>query len=221
MSLTAVVQHHPARAHLIPDLVERLAPLPTIVSTHSSSPPNPWEGYQLALRAGIAAETSHILVVQDDAYPCGNFAPAAEQIAEANPDCPVTLFIACLPKPTVRLVMEASKRKERYAEMRLRDFVPVIALLWPRHRAEQFLAWTTARYHKLPGYPKTRSDDAVVGRWMMESRQRVRVTIPSLVEHPDVEPSLIGRRSAWGRDKGRIALNFIGDGDPLQFDWSK
>ena len=77
------------------------------------------------------------------------------------------------------------------------------------------MVWaSTAR---LPGQPNPRSDDAVVGRWMLVTKQTIRATVPSLVQHPDMEPSLIGRRPAWGKDSGRVALHLAEDA--LDYEW--
>lgn len=126
------------------------------------------------------------------------------------------LFLAWLPRKTSLFATKAMKAGERYCDMFIRDFCPVVALLWPRHKAEEFMHWAkTAR--KIPGGEGARSDDAVVGRWMLTAKQRVRVTVPSLVQHPDLEPSLIGRKPAWGKDRGRVALFFAEDG--LEYEW--
>ena len=96
MRVQVRVQHHPARTHLLPGLLERLSPLSTEVIAHESVPPSPWAGYQLCLRDPPLC--SHLLVIQDDAVPAANFAPAVQQIAESNPDTPVCLFLARLPR---------------------------------------------------------------------------------------------------------------------------
>jgi hypothetical protein len=60
-----------------------------------------------------------------------------------------------------------------------------------------------------------RSDDAMGGRWMRTTRQRVVATIPSLVEHPDDAPSTIARKPG-----GRTALFWHGvEWDALSVDW--
>ena len=216
--MLARIQHHPSRNRLLPALVESLSPLRVEISTHTSEPPNPWLGYKQALSAPDIGE-SHVVVLQDDVLVCENFAPAVERIAERWPDHPVVLFLAKLPPHIARLSVKASKRKETYVRtlLRVNDFMPVVGVLWPCHKAAEFLAW--AEEAKLPGYPRiTRSDDAVAGRWAASTRQEIIFTVPSLVQHPDTEPSLIGRKRAWGKDGGRVALMFC-EGDPLRYEW--
>ena len=108
------------------------------------------------------------------------------------------------------------KSGQRYVDLTWRSFLPVVAVLWPRQKAEEFLAWAD-EHPQLPGQREPRSDDAMGGRWKMLTRQTVRATVPSLVEHPDMEPSLIGRRAMWGKDKGRVAM-FLAE-DALDYEW--
>jgi hypothetical protein len=95
--------------------------------------------------------------------------------------------------------------------------VPVVAVLWSREAAVDLLDWTSS--NRLPGDPRPRSDDAVVGRWARQTRQTVLATTPSLVQHPDEERSLVGRRHGAGRIEWRVAHAYIGDDDPLTLDW--
>ena len=215
-ALSVRIQAHPSREELLPALLESLAPLPTTISYHASDPPNPWAGYKQALTD--LPECSHLLVLQDDVLLCRNFPPAVEQIAEAKPNEPVCLFLGGLPRGTSSDALRALKRGSHYVRLRLRDFCPVVGVLWPRHKAEELMAWTVTDPY-IPGYPNAKSDDAVIGKWMMVTRQLIWATCPSLVQHPDNVPSIIGRRAAWGKDKGRVALQFC-EGDPLDINWS-
>lgn len=213
----ARIQAHPSRADLLPPLLESLKPLPVEISLHSSEPPNPWAGYQQAL--SNLPDCTHLLILQDDVIACRNFPLAVERIAEAKPNTPIILFLANLPRLTANDSLRAANKGLHYVRLRIREFCPCVGILWPRAKAEELMAWV-AENPKVPGYPRPRSDDAVLGRWSIITRQEILCTIPSLVEHPDTVPSLIGRRAAWGKDKGRVALQWIGDQDPLEIDWS-
>lgn len=190
-------------------------PLPIEVMEDSGEPASPWRGYQLCLR-DIPSYATHVLVVQDDSQPCHNFVPALEQIAAANPDTPVCLFLAYLPHDAAAKAAQAMKNGQRYVNLSWRSFLPVVAVLWPHHKAAEFLAWADA-HPQLPGQREPRSDDAMAGRWKMVNRETVKACVPSLVEHPDMEPSLIGRRASWGKDRGRRAL-LLAD-DAMAYDW--
>ncbi len=216
MDIRARVQHHPSRAHLLPDLLARLAPLPTEVITHASNPPSPWAGYKACL--ADLPECSHIAIVQDDCVPCKNFAAAVETVAAAHPDTPICLYLSRLPRDASSRAEKARKRNDRYVHLSWRSFLPIVAVLWPRHKAVEFAEWADLN-PQLPGQREPRSDDAMAGVWKMRNRETVLATVPSLVEHPDREPSIIGKRAAWGKDKGRCALFFADDG--MDYDWSK
>lgn len=215
--IRAWIQNHPSRADLLPALIESTGLPTTVVTDDGPSPGNPWRGYQLCLQRVWSAIGSHGVILQDDARLCQNFGPAIARIAEANDDTPVVLFLAGLPKRTAADALRAAKRNQHYVDLFSRDFCPVVGMLWPKQKAKDLLDWASTA--SLPGGSEPRSDDAVVGRWMLRTKQRIRVAIPSLVQHPDEVKSLIGRKAHWGKDKGRIALMFC-EGDPLEIDWS-
>lgn len=160
-------------------------------------------------------------MLQDDVTLCHNFPPAVTAVADANPELPVILFLARLPVRVANLALHAAKRRQHYFDVRLRinEFCPAVGILWPVAKAEEFFSWTNAHPGKL-GHPEPRSDDGVIGRWVALTKQTVRFTIPSLVQHQDVESSLIGRKTAWGKDRGRVALFYSQEDDPLSIDWT-
>lgn len=219
--VTAVIQAHPLRKHLHGPILKGLSPMETIVSLHSSEPPNPWEGYQIALERGASAATkpSHVLVLQDDVVVCRNLPRAVWKIAKRHPEDPVVLFHSRLPMRNSLHIRQAQMTGARYVlHSHGGKFVPVVALLWPVSKIAPFLEWASTA--KLPGWPRpARSDDAVVGQWARSTQQNIWITVPSLVQHPDTSDSLIGRQAHWGKDKGRVAMAWIGDQDALDFDW--
>lgn len=193
------------------------------VSIHSSDPPSPWTGYKLALQRGLEDPTNptHVLVLQEDVLICRNFPLAVEQIAKAKTDQPVALFLSWLPPRLAKDARLAARKNQRYIQAAPANFCPVVAVLWPVEAAARFLDWASRA--KLPGHPdRVHSDDAVLGDWIKRMREVVWITVPSLVQHPDMVPSVKGRNNiGWGKDKNRVALNWIGpDRDPLELDWS-
>lgn len=130
------------------------------------------------------------------------------------------LFVSGQKTRTLKVYLRMMMQQRRYSTVWFQDFAPVVAMLWPRQKVEEFLEW--AKDAKLPGMPNPRSDDAVVGSWMKFTRQTILATVPSLVEHPDdvVSVKKDGFIDTWGKDRGRKACWFIGDEDPLQYDWS-
>ena len=210
--ILARVQHHPSRADLIPPLLEALKPLPTEVVRHESIPPDPWGGYRQCLSS--LPDCSHVLIVQDDGQPCLNFVPALEQIAEANPSTPVCLFMGSLPASTAILVkrMLAAKKRKPYMPLSPASFVPLVAVLWPREKAHDFLNWS--RSHKT-----TRADDGNASKWMRQTKQLIHVSVPSLVQHDDSQLTVKGGREhiPW-MESWRRALVLAEDA--LSYDWA-
>ena len=181
----ARVQAHPSRKDLLPDLLARLKPLPVEVMTHESIPPDPWAGYRACLKN--IPDCSHLLIVQDDAQPCDNFVPALCKVAERNTDVPVCLFLGGLPSSTARTAGHAMTKDRRYVPLLNSTFVPLVAVLWPRQKAVEFLAWSRSA-------KTTRADDGNAGKWMRRTKQPFLCTVPSLVEHNDYVPSVKGGR---------------------------
>jgi hypothetical protein len=201
------IQGHPSRGHLHAPLAEALG-LPVDVMLHEGDPPDPWAGYQNCLRD--LPDVSHVLVVQDDALPCANFAVAIDTIAEKNVSFPVCLFLGAAPASTAGRARRAMHRGQRYISLGVTPFVPLVAVLWPREKAEEFLDWSEG------AKGLTRADDGNVAKWMKRTRQHFLVTVPSLVDHNDEVPSVKGGRDAKG-ESWRTALFLAEDG--LQYDW--
>ena len=181
-----------------------------------SKPPNPWHGYQKCL--SDLRGYSHVLVIQDDAIVCQNFASAIARIMKSRPDRIISLFVGGIRNRTTKDFTAAVGRGDRYGEIFFRDIHHVVAVLWPAKLAKYFLDWS--RTHELPGMPNPRSDDAVFGSWARLTRNRILYTVPNLVQHPDDVKSTVGLRDRAGKDRGRVAVHYIGDGDPLELDWS-
>ena len=176
----------------------------------------------MCLRAALEADSPYAVVLQDDTVVCKNFTPALELIIEAHPDIPVCLFVSGTRTKTLRHYSNAMRAKSRYSPIWFQDFLPVVAVLWPRAKIEEFLEWSTDR--KIKGLAEPyRSDDAVVGSWMKFTHQRVLATVPSIVQHPDdtlsVKWNAESNVPSGTGNKRRRAFWYIGDDDPLDLDW--
>ncbi len=147
-------------------------------------------------------------MIQDDALPCKNFAAALLQIAERHQDVPVCLFMGTMPASTALQAKRAIVKDRRYVTLLVAPFMPLVAVLWPRAKAQDFLFWAQ-------NSPKiTRADDGNAARWMRQTKQRVLVTVPSLVQHDETQPSVKGsdNSGSWCR-----AL-FLAE-DALEYEW--
>lgn len=211
--INCFIQHHPSRSELLSALIASTG-LPTkVVTDNGPLPANPWRGYKLCLESVASSDAQHGVILQDDVVLCKNFGPAIARIVEANDDTPVVLFLSKNPPRISRLALRRNVYLRTW--LRINEFLPVVAVLWPRTKASDFLEWASTA--KLPGYPRvTLSDDACAGRWACLTKQEIAFTIPSLVEHRLDIPSLVGN----DRKGGRVALQFC-EGDPLEIDWSK
>ena len=96
-------------------------------------------------------------------------------------------------------------RGKRYVWHGYSPYIYLVAMLWPRQLAVEFLAWADEH-----AKPTARADDGVVAAWAKAVKQEFRVTVPSLVEHPDVVPSVKGgaQKARAGADSARVALFF-------------
>lgn len=205
----ARVQHHGSRWPLLPGVLRHLAPFSPLVVEHSPPVPDPWGGYQKCL-TGLP-DCTHLLIVQDDAQPVPGFADAVDRIAARWPDNPVCLWLSASPHNAAGRARRAWG-KQLYVPLGPAAFVPLVAVLWPKVKAEEFLDWsqTAARM--------TRADDGNVARWMKQTKQEFMVTVPSIVEHDDFTPTVKGgRRESKGLDRARVALLLASDAG--EYDW--
>lgn len=213
------VQSHPSRRELRQRLLDGLEGIPTEVIETDFEPPNPWQGY-LACLLDPPEDCTHLLIVQDDTIVCRNLLPAMELIATIEPDVPVCLFLGKVPMRTRGEALKAGKAGESFVQVKHGDFLPVVAVLWPYALACAFHAWGTSpdRLRQRNGQIfQERSDDAMGGRWMRSTQQRVMATIPSLIEHPDDCESTIALSNT-----GRTALFWHGpEWDALSIEWHR
>ena len=206
--IVARIQGHPSRGDLHQALIDSLG-LPTELCLHSSDPPDPWSGYRACL--SDLPRCTHVLVIQDDAVVCQNFAGAVDTISFSNKDVPVCLFLGAYPASTATRARRAMQAKRRYVHLGPTTFVPLVACLWPKAKAEEFLEW--GLHNKT-----TRADDGNAARWARQTRQEVRVTVPSLVQHNDYVPSVKGgRQHKPGAESWRRAVFLAEDG--LAYEW--
>lgn len=184
---------------------------------------DPWRGYRLCLSE--LPDSGHVAVIQDDTIVCRNFPEALEEIAAANEDTIVSLFLSKGGK-TKRTYHAATLRhgRSRYADCHPQDLVHVVGVLWPVERARAFLRWVDANPKRFKNHKPSISDDENLSRWRQLTCEQIRVTIPSIVEHPDDVPSIASgdpHRARNGKDSSRVAAYWIGDEDPLALDWSR
>jgi hypothetical protein len=214
--LSVAVQHHPDRADLAAQLLRDLDGLAELVvdpdPRHRLG--SPWRTYRRCLESTPEAAT-HRLILQDDALPCRNLVHHAARVAAAWPDRLVTLYVGGNMRLGAPRIVQAAQAGRSWAELPRYTWIPAVALLWPVPMIARFLHWIDDR-----NYPDAfRADDERIGRWLRKTGHVPVATVPSLVDHPDDVPSLIGTRNRGGRDPSRVSVCWIGDCDPIGVDW--
>lgn len=215
MRVQIVIQHDPRRSDLLPGLLAAIPSARVISDPDPDSPTrSPWRCYRACLEA-LERDATHLLIVQDDAEPCRDFEETVTAIVTAHPSDPVCLFVPGLGN-NQRLILAACYRDERYARLDPNDPVclPVVATVWPRPLIAPLLEYAA----RMP--PSRRADDGITGEWSRQNLVPVIATVPSLVEHRDLVPSLVGTSHYGGINPARVAACWIGqEMTPLQLDW--
>lgn len=214
--LAIAVQHHPKRAELLEPLLCAIGGNCLVArDPDPDGKPNAWRAYRHALELA-PGWASHFLIIQDDARVCSSLALSASLVADARPEALVALFVGGRPQEAAQKLLRACRDDRSLCLIGARRWVPVVGLLWPRPIIESALAFVDAQR-----WPEAfNSDDEIVGHIARNLGLEVWATVPSLIEHEDLVPSVVGRRARGGHDRGRVAACFIGDGDPLAIAWA-
>ena len=202
MRLAVRVQHHPSRAHLLPELLDRLDGLnPQVIIDPGGRQVSSWRTHRLCLES-LPDDATHLLVMQDDALPCAGFADAARAAITERPERIIAFFVSGIGH-IARRVNLARKQGARWLEFPQTSYIPLVATVYPAHIARQIPAFFDAKRIAI-----TRADDAVVGQFCRAHRLTACATLPSLVEHRDVVASVTGMPSGRGSPH-RVAAWFV------------
>jgi len=212
------IQTHPARAALIPPLLERLHGFDDLAAIADPEPgasvANAWRSYRACLEA--IPPGAHGLIVQDDSIPCRNLAAALDRIVAAHPDRIICLFVGGAPKRSADNVTAAGGRGDPYAELHTGDWLPCVATVYPPAHVAGILEFVDRR-----DWPHNNlGDDHRLGEYIRAAGITALATVPNLVQHPDEVRSLIGTHALAGLNPARVSCCYIGNHDPLQIDWS-
>ncbi len=201
MNLAVRVQHHPSRAHLLDDLLPRLAGLAPVVIPDPGGRRSTWRTHRLCLES-TPDDATHLLVVQDDAWPCVYFAERVHAAIREKPDRIIALFVSGI-GPIARRVNLARKERAPWMEMPSMTYVPLVAVVYPAEVARAIPEFADAKKITVG-----RADDAVVGQFCRAHRLTACAPLPSLVEHRDEVPSVMGMPSGRGAAH-RVAAWFV------------
>lgn len=151
----------------------------------------------------MPADSSHLLVIQDDALPCARFAERLIAAVAERPDSIVAAFVPGFPFLSKRLA-KAQIDGETFATLLPAAFVPVVAVVYPRAHVEGLLAYTDGSR-----WPRARrmgtADDAIVAGYVRANRLSVMATCPSLADHRDDVDSIAKPSHRSGKHR-RAAL---------------
>lgn len=207
MNLSTVIQAHPRRAHLAEGLSACFDGAAEIVwDPAPDTSVNPWRCYRHALSL-TPPDADYRLIVQEDVIVCLGFLEAARAALAAKPDVPVCFYVGGHPHVHARPVREAAAAGDRFVPLNAQTWIPVVATAWPVRFIEPMLSWT----EKQPWPPAFTADDEICGRYLQHVREIAWATVPSLVEHPDTEPSLVRRQITGGVDPSRRAAVWLED----------
>jgi hypothetical protein len=211
--LSVAIQAHPHRAYLAEPLAEQVGGT-VVYDPDPDGYPCPWRTYRAALEATDDGCT-HRLILQDDVSVCHGFRQAAELALRARPDEPVSFFHGGQPREHVRRIQLAHAGGASWLTLTSYRWAPALALAWPARLIRPALDWVEAQRWPV----EFSADDEIIGRAFAHLGLPIHVTIPSLVQHHDLVPSIVRRHHVAGADPGRRALLYIGDGDPATISW--
>ncbi len=179
-----LVQAHPSRRRHADRLAQQLVGT-VIADPDPDAGPHPWRSYAECIRAAPVGR--HVLIIQDDAEPHPDLPLIVDRIIARHPDRLIALYHGRHPQANAIRLMLARDRGLAYAEMRAGRYVPSVALLWPPACMSRAKRWLPKRV--------VAADDEMISRLLTQHgryEDRYLATVPSLVEHPDVLPSLMG-----------------------------
>lgn len=208
--LSLAIQHHPDRRHLPPRLLRWLgypadhmndevvevvvdprrdlwsSSLGTL-GTFPAADPSPWRCARLAWR--LAPETcTHRVVLQDDAIPCHDFHEQLTSAIAERPDDALCLFFG---QNSYQLDIGSYSSHvaagERFYALPSIGWVPCVGLALPRDQALDLGSFYLPHHQR-----SSVADDEVVCEWAHARGRTVYALAPSIVDHDDSQPSLMG-----------------------------
>lgn len=196
------VQSHPTRSVQASALASLIGGEP-VWDPDPTGVPGAWRTFRHLLDTTPAGAT-HRLQIQDDAVVCPGFADAVRAAVAARPDRLLLFFVGRNHRRYTEAVMESCRADRTWARLSGAGWTPVVCTCWPVELAASLTAYVDEQR-----WPRGfLADDEIVGRWMTASREPALASVPSLVEHRDLSPSLLGRRGGHGT---RCAACWIGD----------
>lgn len=189
----------PQRATMLAELTRRLAAecpgAAIVVHRHTSSRADLPETIDLALAIG----RPWVLLVEDDAWPCPGFGQlAGDALAELPTDVAALSFFSRLRRDVDRYLTG-----ERWRWQPPSSFVGMLAVAVRTPALAGFSAWAPSWYSD--NQQHVHAADLLLGAWLSGGNHRMRVYLPSLVEHR--AGTLPGRYGARQSSTYRLAFS--------------
>jgi len=205
--LSVAIQAHPDRALMARTLASEVGGDVVYDPDPHGALRSPWRTYRECLLSAPQG-ASHLLILQDDVEVCPGFRDAAEAAVRARSDRLIVFFVAGNPATSRIAVERACQADLPWAELPHAQWIPVVAACWPVWMIAPMLEFIDSQRWNDTFY----ADDERCGRWASYAGVVPLATVPSLVEHPNRVPSIIGKRSMGPDDPGRVAVCYIGAG---------
>ncbi len=200
MPASYCVQHHPSRSYLLKPLLERLPEFELVSDPDPDGKRSPLRTYLECLRR-TPPDVTHRVVIQDDAWPCRDFRARADAALAERPESIVAFFVPGLRSAGAGRLRDAQMQRESWANIGGTSITPLVATAWPAHLIQRFIDFAESPRMQA----KYSHDDPVATLFVKKNKLDVWATVPCLVEHPDVEPSLIGKPHKAGANAARVA----------------
>lgn len=204
--LSVAIMAHPKRQAFVEDLQGHFPEAEVVWDRRNDR----WDTGRRSLLA-FDPKASHHLVIQDDALPCRDLLPALEQAVKHSGEHPLGLYVGHASMDVLNAVKAAREDGgPPWLAMEGPWWGP--GIVFPTEQIRDIVAWGDNQ-PRIPNY------DRRITRFYASRGIECWYTLPSLVDHRpgEVNPSLVPGRTSLNR----VAQWFIGDGSPLEIDWSR
>lgn len=191
---------------MLPRLMERLPGFELVTDPDPDGRRSPLRTYIECLKR-TPPDVSHRVILQDDALPCVNFPALAHEALQERPEQIVCFFVPGVKAAGAKRMRDAQIRRERWVDIGGTAITPLVATAWPEHLIQPLVDFMESPRMQA----KYSHDDPVATLFVKKNKLSVWATVPSLVQHPDVAPSLIDKPNGAGKYRTRVAFAFIDD----------
>lgn len=207
--MRVVLQHHPDRAFLL----ERTAHLnPIVVTDPGGAIPSPWRCYVECLKV-VASLGEPATILQDDAMVGEGFTAVADLAWEHRQADLVSWFVQGLSKRGGNSCRHSRTEGSPWAMLERNEWMPAVAVAWSPEVAACAIEWQSGNKRS-----RWTADDAMIGFFCRSCGYDMCATVPSLVDHPDDVPSIMG--SSPGGAGRRAIFPPPSLTETLSIDWS-